>query len=301
MVNGFGPEMAGLEVRTRDGVRLWAERFGSPSGADAAAPLLLLHGGPGLWDMSAEVAAMLAAEGRTVYRWDQRGCGRSQRDGAAAGPYSLDGAVADVADVLDGLAIERAVLIGHSWGADLALHFALTSPERVAGLVYLSGVGIERKEVWRDEFELNLHAALGSRADRWSALGDPVNRSPEEEQEHAILQWSAEFPDRHRALEHAEAMATPWFSINYRANRELGRENAELAGTDRLRAACAALRVSVLILDGELDIRPRHAVNSLERILPEAKRVVLPGSGHLPWVDEPDAFRSALSGFLVDR
>ncbi|MFE0516890.1 alpha/beta fold hydrolase, partial [Streptomyces sp. NPDC058964] len=52
--------------------------------------------------------------------------------------------------------------------------------------------------------------------------------------------------------------------------------------------------VPVLIVDGARDIRPRTAVDSLERALPRVRRMVLPSAGHLPWVEEPDGFREAL-------
>jgi pimeloyl-ACP methyl ester carboxylesterase len=48
------------------------------------------------------------------------------------------------------------------------------------------------------------------------------------------------------------------------------------------------------------DLRPRWAVDSLERALPDVRRVVLPGAGHLPWVEAPAAFRSAVTGFLAE-
>ncbi|WP_346731463.1 alpha/beta fold hydrolase [Actinacidiphila reveromycinica] len=66
-----------------DGTRLWATRAG------AEAPVLLCHGGPGLWDFLGGLAGLLA-DRFAVHRWDQRGCGRSQR----RGPYASPGRVA---------------------------------------------------------------------------------------------------------------------------------------------------------------------------------------------------------------
>jgi pimeloyl-ACP methyl ester carboxylesterase len=61
-------------VRTDDGCRLWALQTGH------GPPLVLCHGGPGLWDMFDDLAPTLADAARVV-RWDQRGCGRSERRG----------------------------------------------------------------------------------------------------------------------------------------------------------------------------------------------------------------------------
>ena len=54
----------------------------------------------------------------------------------------------------------------------------------------------------------------------------------------------------------------------------------------------------MLIIDGPEDIRPRWAVDSLDRALPDSRRVSLAGTGHLPWVEDPDGFRRVVSDFL---
>jgi proline iminopeptidase len=76
-----------------------------------------------------------------------------------------------------------------------------------------------------------------------------------------------------------------------------GEVNAYLEGND-LAAACRALRVPTLIIDGALDIRPRAAVDSLHRCLPQVRRTIL-NTGHLPWVEDPDGFRETVAAFLT--
>ncbi|WP_435176995.1 alpha/beta fold hydrolase [Actinacidiphila sp. bgisy145] len=124
----------GVEQRVvaEDGVGLWARRDGVGDG------VVCCHGGPGLWDFLGDVAVLLA-DRAAVYRWDQRGCGRSER----RGPYSFARSVADLDAVRRHFGRERVALLGHSYGADLALRYALAHPERVSGLVYVSGTGID--------------------------------------------------------------------------------------------------------------------------------------------------------------
>lgn len=69
----------GGAVLTEDGCRLWSAQTGQGT------PLVLCHGGPGLWDMFDTLAPLLAGHARLV-RWDQRGCGRSERRGPTASP-----------------------------------------------------------------------------------------------------------------------------------------------------------------------------------------------------------------------
>src|SRR4029077_19104734 len=92
-----------MDVSTDDNCRLWTAETGRGE------PLIMCHGGPGLWDMSGSLAARLA-ERLTVIRWDQRGCGRSER----RGPYSVARCVADL-DAIFGQRTKDA-LFRHSWG-----------------------------------------------------------------------------------------------------------------------------------------------------------------------------------------
>ncbi|MFF4350753.1 alpha/beta fold hydrolase [Streptomyces sp. NPDC001530] len=276
-------------VKADDGVRLWATRSGR-----GGTPLVLCHGGPGLWDMFGDVAALLA-DPATVVRWDQRGCGRSER---CAGPWTSERFVADLDAVRRHFGLERMALLGHSWGAQLALSYALAHPERVSALVYVAGTGISPDADWYPAYLENLHDRLGEnpeRLARWQELAHRPHLADEEERERAVLQWSSEFEDRERALEHAGRMADPWFGINTECGKALNAERKRAWATPELYAACQALDLRVLIVDGARDIRPRSAVDSLERALPRVRRVILPEAGHLPWVEDPQGFREAVT------
>ncbi|MEU9335243.1 alpha/beta hydrolase [Streptomyces sp. NPDC048290] len=279
-----------MDVRTDDGVRLWAERSGT-----GPEPLILCHGGPGLWDMFAPLAARLG-DHATVVRWDQRGCGRSE---PCAGPWTLARSVADLDAVRAHFGLERTALLGHSWGAQLALAYTLAHPERVSGLVYVAGTGIGPEADWHPGYKRALAAGLAARParrDRLRDLGDRTDLSTDEEREYAALRWSLDFADQDRAMAYARDLTDPWFGVNEDCNRALNAETRRTWGTPELRAACAALDVPVLIVDGARDIRPRSAVDSLADALPRARRVVFPAAGHLPWIEEPEGFLRAVTG-----
>ncbi|KPI01365.1 hypothetical protein OK074_0618 [Actinobacteria bacterium OK074] len=286
-----------VTVTADDGVRLWARR-----GGQGSEPLVLCHGGPGLWDMFTDVAALLA-DRATVIRWDQRGCGRSER---CAGPWTTERFVADLDAVRRHFGLDNMTLLGHSWGAQLALSYALAHPDRVTRLVYVAGTGIGPDADWHSAFHENFRARIGDdpeRLARWQELTERQERreaTAVEDREAAVLQWSAEFEDRERALAHAGRMADPWFGINADCNDALNAERRRTWGTPALEAACRRLDVPVTVVDGACDIRPRSAVDSLVRALPRVRRVVLPGAGHLPWVEDPDGFRKAVLDLPAD-
>lgn len=267
-----------------DGRRLWAMSVGTGD------PLIVCHGGPGLWDTFGDAAAMLRDDLRVV-RWDQRGCGRSER----RGPYSMARSVADLDAVRAHFGFGKAAVLGHSWGAQLALRYTLDHPERVSHLVYVAGTGLGFD--WHDEYEKNLADRLGERQARVAELRGR-DRSVEEDRELSVLRWSADFADPETAAGHAERMATPWLEINYECHATLTAADREHWREDELVEECRALEVPVLIVDGAKDIRPRSAVDSLAEALPNVTRVSLAEAAHLPWLDDPEAFRTALMSFL---
>ncbi|WIX82507.1 alpha/beta hydrolase [Amycolatopsis carbonis] len=282
------PDHPGTLIQAGDGCRLWTTAVGEGEA------LIVCHGGPGLWDMFGDLAAVLATRLRVI-RWDQRGCGRSER----RGPYSLARTIADLDAVRRHYGLARAAVLGHSWGATLALRYALAHPAHVTKLVYVSGTGLGR--AWHPAYERDFAARLGEDLPRLRDLNSRA-RTPAEDRELAVLQWSADFPDPSTARTHAERMATPWFPINYDCNAAINTEEKRQSPTEaELIAACRGLPTPALVVDGDQDIRPRWAVDSLEAALPTTNRVTLPGVGHVPWLEAPDAVAEAVLDFLAPQ
>jgi pimeloyl-ACP methyl ester carboxylesterase len=103
----------------------------------AGLPVVLCHGFPGLGYSFRHQLPALAAAGYRAIAPDMRGYGGTDApvDGAA---YDHDHVASDLLALLDALGEERAVFVGHDFGAPLVWHLALRAPERVAGVVALS-------------------------------------------------------------------------------------------------------------------------------------------------------------------
>lgn len=118
-----------LEVST-DGVRLSARAWpGDGPG------VLLLHGlasSSHIWDL---VAPRLAPANRVV-AFDQRGHGRS---GKPSSGYGFERTTADALAVVRAARLRRPVIVGHSWGANVALELAVRHPRRAGGAVLVDG------------------------------------------------------------------------------------------------------------------------------------------------------------------
>ena len=105
------PPLAEFSVPGR-GVRLNAVVAGPEDGP----PVVLLHGFPEFWYGWRHHIGPLAAAGFRVIALDQRGYNRSDKPPAVK-DYALDLLADDVVAVLDHMAIARAAVVGHDWGA----------------------------------------------------------------------------------------------------------------------------------------------------------------------------------------
>jgi proline iminopeptidase len=124
------------------GVRIWTIRTGK------GYPIVLCNGGAGCCDYLAPVANMLDDIAQ-VSRFEQRGCGRSE----PVPPYDIETCLVDLENIRRHFEIDRWIIGGHSWGADLALIYALEEPAHVAGLICLSGGRIQNDREWHAEYE----------------------------------------------------------------------------------------------------------------------------------------------------
>jgi len=114
------------------------------SGPADGPPVILLHGWPSDVHDYDGVAPPLAAAGfRVLVPW-LRGFGPTRFLDAATPRSGQQAALgADVRDFMDALSIPRAILVGYDWGGRAACVVAALWPERVAGLVAITGYGIQ--------------------------------------------------------------------------------------------------------------------------------------------------------------
>ena len=271
-------------VAVDDGCRLWTATTG------VGAPLVLCHGGPGLWDYLSPVAAMLD-DSYTVHRWDQRGSGRS----SVTPPYSIERFVADLDALRSHFGYECWIVGGHSWGASLALHYALAHPRRTRALVYISGTGIGHGWRHRSQDERTRRLRADGAERRWRDL-DSRERTDAEERELCILTWMTDYADMALGRAAAEAMLADGYLPNYVVNRAL---SARALDEARMIERCRGLAVPILIVHGDADPRPTWALDSLVAALPDVTRVVIEGAGHAVWDEAPEAFRDSLRSFLA--
>ncbi|MFN0094224.1 MAG: alpha/beta fold hydrolase [Dehalococcoidia bacterium] len=132
------------EFITSGNALIWTETTGAGPG------LLLANGGPGCCDYLGPVAAMVD-DVACVTRFEQRGCGRSSHEEV----YTLEQCLADMEAVREARGYDRWAVGGHSWGADIALIYALTYPDRVTAVIGIAGGRLVNDRLWSEAYHRN--------------------------------------------------------------------------------------------------------------------------------------------------
>jgi pimeloyl-ACP methyl ester carboxylesterase len=147
------------------------------------APVVFVHGLGGNYHFFDP--QLTAVENKAkLLAYDQRGCGGSSL--APRKKYDLDTLVNDLSVILDAMRAERAVLVGHSFGADVVSRYAGLHPDRVAALVLIDPPGDLRPELAALSTELAATDEAGFRT-KVDALTEKLLTDAKPETRKAVL------------------------------------------------------------------------------------------------------------------
>lgn len=267
-----------MEITVADGLRFHVASAGT------GPPVVLLHGFTGSTETWTELQATLSDRFRTI-AVDITGHGRSA---APTDPerYSLVRFADDLRDILDGLAIPRAALLGYSMGGRAALRFVLRYPDRVAGLILESTSPGISDPVERDH---RIAADL--------ALAQSVERD-----------GVTAFMDRWEQLPLWDSLAAAPESLRHRlraqrlTNRATGLANslrgAGAAADPPVVDDLSTIRTLVRIIAGVLDARYVRLGQLMAAAIPHADLNLIDGAGHMAHLERPEQFAELAGSFL---
>ena len=241
------------------------------SGTDDGAPIVFAHAlgtNLTLWD---QVVDRLPKTLR-VLRFDLRGHGQSS---APKGPYRMGSLVKDAEGLLDHLEIRDAVFVGLSIGGMIAQGLAVKRLDQIRALVLSNTAAkIATPKIWQERIDLIEAKGL-------AAIADPT-----------MERWLARSNRNSDLSEELRTMITKTSPDGYIGCC------AAISGTD-FYTPTSGLRLPTLGLCGTEDgSTPADLVRETVGLIPGSEFHLIHRSGHMPCVEQPDAFAEHLVAFL---
>ncbi len=248
-------------------------------------PVVLIHGANvNLRDWTFSLSDRLARDYR-VLAMDRPGFGYSAR---GTGDWTPARQATQLRAAASALGVERPILVGHSWGAIVALAWALEVPDDVAGLVSVSGATMP----WG--FAADVASALGVSKVGVRYYMARLTRRAEEGAIEAFV--TRAFTPQLPPTGYLDFVGAP---LSLRAetvaanSEDLGQTHAVLGAQSR---RYGQLGMPVEIVHGAEDwlLNPERHAHGFAATLPHARVEVVPGVGHMAHHARPDLLEAAL-------
>jgi proline iminopeptidase len=140
--------------------------------------VVVLSGGPACVQYLEQDS--ISPSGYRAWYPEPRGVGRS-----GGGPHTMERAIDDLEGIRQAMDLTSWTVLGHSWGSDLAVRYAIEHPDAVKAVIGIAGRGFQRDRVWSEEYEAgqtseptveiawdtDVHAALSASFTEW--IHDP--------------------------------------------------------------------------------------------------------------------------------
>jgi len=269
-----------LNVRLADGVSLNVEEVGD------GFPLIVLHGGPGLdHSMFRPYLDPLGDEFRLLYV-DERGQGRSDRVDPET--LSLEVFARDVDLLAEALGIQRFALLGHSFGAIIATKHAT---ELGTAAAYVISGGGDSSDALLDDVHASLEA-MGEAGDAIEASWEQEKTVTTEDELKELLRTQMPF--------HFAGDPPPGYGDDTVGTPDVLRHFANIGyGDFDYTPVLSRVSSPTLVIVGARDrtTTPR-AARALHEGIAGSELVVLPGVGHMSFVETPEPYIEAVRTFL---
>ncbi len=273
---------------TPDGLTLSYERRGS-------GPLLVCHpGGPG--GSAAEFRDFAGLDDTFELLFLSP---RGSHGSDPADDYALASYVADLEALREHLGVEQLDLLGFSHGGIVVMAYAAAHGTRIRRLLL-----VDTLAVWGDEANAAMERMIEKRRDQpWFA--DAAKAIHEEQ--------AGEFSSVEELIANVQRQA-PLYFHRWEGNEKVGRElfadfaqseplhyfNTVEFPTFDLRGELRTIEAPTLVVVGDDDmIAGPVCADAIVRELPDARLVTIPDSGHFVYIEQPEAFRAALTDFLL--
>lgn len=264
--------------------------------------VLLLGGGPGFssWNLEA-IQQFVAQQGFNTYLMDMQGIGENK---VPTPKPILPSWVNQIHQLKQHVSPDQPmILIGHSWGALMAMLYQRQHPEAVHKLILLNPVDPEKKAM--QHLHEDIHAANqdGTDWDDESAWNNDYDDSPEALAELTQRQIEQVLPtyfyDRRLGNRYAEQFNVADFSIqlNVDAWKEYDANPIQYIA---LNSRLEHYQTPVYFLECRQDVLMPYNLDAMQANMTFTQRKLLNQCGHFPWIEQTEAFQQSLRDFLKE-
>jgi proline iminopeptidase len=259
-------------------------------------PLVVIHGGPD-FDHTYLLPDFdrLSSGFRLVY-YDQRGRGR-WRGKVDLDQIHIDTYVADLEALRRHLGLDAMAVVGHSWGAIIALHYALRHPDRTSHVVLINSAPASHADLLLMRTQRLRRNSMHK--DRLTALMPGYARGdPDAVADYYRIDFGTTF----RRIEDVQRLNLKWSRRDIQRGRAIEKRLSQgLIWSEgySLLPALAAVRAPTLVIHGDYDFIPIECAEHIVEAIPGARFAVIPDSGHFSYIDAPDQVRHALDRFFA--
>ncbi|WP_428224012.1 alpha/beta fold hydrolase [Flavobacterium sp.] len=257
--------------------------------------ILIINGGPGMNSNGFEyVAKKLATQYQTIL-YDQRGTGKSTLKELSSKTITMKAMADDIEALRKHLKIKKWTILGHSFGGMLASYYATIYPQNINKLILSASGGLD----------LGLNEYVGQNIQ---------NRLTKTEQD-SLSYYSTKITNgdtskatilgRGRALapaylyykKHIPVLAERLTQGNSRINALVWED------LQRIKFDCKPqlknFKQPVLIIQGMQDIIAQKTALQTQKVLPQAKLVLMDKCGHYGWLDAEEVYFKNIFDFLI--
>ena len=265
-------------------------------------PIVVLHGGPDFdYEYFLPEMDRLADLGRVLY-YAQRGRGHSY---AGEGPddVSIDSDLADLDAVRAWSGEDRIAILGHSFGAVLAMEYAVRHPDRISHLILMNPAPASHADL----LALREHFARirsPEQQERMATLAaDPayIAGDPAIEAERYAIHFASAFDDPANLdviLRRLRRSFTPEAIVAARAIEDRLYEQTWRQESYDLLPRLGGLRAPALVLHGDHDLVPLEISLHIADAIPGSRLLDLPACGHFSTLEQPEAVHRAIADLL---
>jgi pimeloyl-ACP methyl ester carboxylesterase len=255
-------------------------------------PIVFVHGLSGSWPNWLEQLPAFASNHRVI-AMDLPGFGHSPMPNERI-TISMYARIVDA--LCEALGVSAATLVGNSMGGFVSTELAIAFPQRVERLVLVSGAGLStyrHRDVERFEPYLQRLVPMINLYTGWTAArSDWVTSRP------GLRNVTLGFVTRHPsrlpaalAAEQVRGIGKPGFSEALRAN-------IDYPISERLpEIACPTL----IVWGDEDKVIPVGDASVFEEMIPNSRKVIFEGTGHMTMLERPAAFNELLSEFMAEQ